>query len=346
MRSEEGRSRAAAVWLWAVAVLVFVMVVVGGATRLTDSGLSITEWKPVTGAVPPLSEADWRAEFDRYRQIPEYRFVNAGMSLEQFKTIYWWEWAHRFLGRIIGVAYAVPFLALLATRRIPRRLLPASLILFVLGGLQGAVGWWMVSSGLSERVDVAPERLTAHLGLALVIFAGLIWTGLEAWAGPRRGRAMPGWSAAAAGLLGLTFVQILLGGLVAGNDAGLVHTDWPLMSGRWWPSDYAGAGFWGTLAHSDAAVQLHHRLAAYILFAAALAVAVAAWRRPSGAPVRGGAGVLAALVTAQAALGIATLMAAVPLGLGALHQAGAVLVLGAAVLLAWRTRRGGTAKLS
>ena len=320
MRSVEGRSRAAAVWLWSVAVLVFVMVVVGGATRLTDSGLSITEWKPVTGAIPPLSEADWRAEFDRYRQIPEYRFVNAGMSLEQFQTIYWWEWAHRFLGRIIAVAYAVPFLALLAMRRIPRRLLPATLLLFVLGGLQGAVGWFMVSSGLSERVDVAPERLTAHLGLAILIFAGLVWTGLDAWAGMRRGRPMAGWSAAASALLGLTFVQILLGGLVAGNDAGLAHTDWPLMSGRWWPSDYAGAGVWGTLAHSDAAVQLHHRLGAYLLFAAALVFAAMAWRRRSGAPIRTGAATLAALVTAQAALGVATLMAAVPRGLGVLHH--------------------------
>jgi cytochrome c oxidase assembly protein subunit 15 len=341
MRSGEGASRATAVWLFAVAALVFAMVVVGGATRLTDSGLSITEWRPVTGAVPPLSAADWASEFEKYRRIPQYRFVNAGMSLEQFKTIYWWEWGHRFLGRLIGLVYAVPFAVLLLARRIPRRLLPATVVLFVLGGLQGFVGWWMVSSGLSERVDVAPERLTTHLGLALLIFAGLVWTGLNAWSGRRRGGAIRGWAVAAWVLLALVYVQILLGGLVAGNDAGMVHTDWPRMSGRWFPADYAGEGLWGTLAHSQAAVQLHHRLGAYLLFAAALAAAVLAFRSPAARRLRPAALALAVLVSGQALLGIVTLMHAVPLSLGVLHQCGAVLVLGAATVLAWRARRGG-----
>jgi heme a synthase len=334
MSKRDDRSPAAAIWLWAVAALV----VVGGATRLTDSGLSITEWRPVTGAVPPLSEQDWRREFALYQQVPEYRYVNAGMSLEAFKTIYWWEWGHRFLGRLIGLAYALPFVVLLLQRRIPRRLLPAAVTLFLLGGLQGAVGWWMVSSGLSERTDVAPERLTAHLGLALIIFMGLVWTGLQAWRGRSRPARRDGWTIASALLLGGVYLQILLGGLVAGNDAGMIHTDWPLMSGRWFPEGYAGDGVWATLAHSHAAVQFNHRIGAYALFAATLAFLAWTWRRQDGAVLRGPAGLLAVAVTAQAALGVATLIQAAPLTLGVLHQAGAVLVLTAAVLLLWRAR--------
>lgn len=326
------RSRATAAWLFAVAALVFAMVVVGGATRLTDSGLSITEWRPVTGAVPPLSQADWQSEFAKYRTIPEYQRVNAGMSLEQFKTIYWWEWGHRFLGRLIGLAYGLPFVVLLALRRIPRRLLPHTTVLLALGGLQGFIGWWMVSSGLSERVDVAPERLTTHLGLALVIFMGLVWTGLEAWRGPQVS-TRSAWRTAAAGLLALTFGQILLGGLVAGNDAGLVHADWPLMSGRLVPEDYDNGSIWMTAVHGPAATQLHHRLGAYLLFAGAIAMALAAWRGRAGQALRGPALTFAGLVTAQAALGIATLVSLVPLALGVLHQAGAVLVLLSALLL-------------
>ena len=336
-RSGPDRSKAVAVWLFAVAALVFVMVVVGGATRLTDSGLSITEWRPVTGAIPPLSQADWDSEFAKYKAIPEYRYVNAGMSLEQFKTIYWWEWGHRFLGRLIGLAYALPFVAFLLTRRIPRRLLPHTWALLALGGLQGFIGWWMVSSGLSERVDVAPERLVTHLGLALVIFCGLVWTGLEAWSGPRRRAPLDRWSVAALALLVLTFGQIKLGGLVAGNDAGLVYTDWPLMGGQWFPADYVAETLWRTLAHSQAAVQFNHRIGAYVLLAAALVFVWAVWhRRPAlRAPALG----LAALVLGQGALGVLTLVQQVPLTLGALHQAGAVVVLLAGLLLLWRARR-------
>lgn len=333
------RSPAAALWLWGTAALVAVMILVGGLTRLTDSGLSITQWRPLSGAVPPLSVAGWEAEFARYRETLEYRTQNAGMTLEQFRWIYGWEWGHRFLGRLIGLAYAVGFVAVLATRRLPRRLLPATVLLLLLGGLQGAVGWWMVTSGLADRLDVAPERLTVHLGLALFLFAGLVWTGLQAWSGPRRAPPLRGWSVAAAGLLALVFVQLLLGALVAGNDAGLVHGDWPLFSGRVFPSDYAGTDLRATLLHSRAAVQLHHRLAAYALLAAALWLAVAAYRRASGRPLRARAAVLAGLVVAQAGLGIATLWTGVPLALAALHQAGAVLILLAALLLLWRARR-------
>lgn len=318
--------------------MVFGMVLVGGGTRLTDSGLSITEWRPVTGAIPPLNDADWAREFARYREIPQYRALNLGMSLGEFQFIYWWEWTHRFLGRVIGAAFLLPFLAFLALRRLPRRLIWPCAGLFVLGGLQGLVGWWMVASGLVGRVSVAPERLTTHLGLALFLFCALVWTGLEAWKGPRRteaARARSGpWPWA---MLAAVFVQCLLGGLVAGNDAGRVYTDWPLFNGDLLPPDYAGDGLWGTIAHSVGAVQLHHRLGGYLLFAAALVYAVWAWRRRR--PERHEAAGLAVLVTLQAALGIVTLMHAAPLGLSAAHQGGAVVLLAVATAMTWRSRR-------
>lgn len=332
-RAAAGSAPAAAVWLGAVAVLVFAMIVVGGATRLTDSGLAITEWRPVAGAIPPLTGAGWAAEFERYRRIPEYRYVNAGMSLAEFQSLYWWEWGHRFLGRIIGLAFAVPFAAFLLLRRMPRRLVPRAWLLLALGGLQGLVGWWMVASGLTERVDVLPERLAVHLGLALFLFAALVWTALDAAAGERP--AGSGWSRSAGVLLALVFVQCLLGGLVAGNDAGRVYTDWPLMDGALFPAAYGESGrLWTTLAHDLAAVQLHHRLGAYLLFAAAWALAVSVWRGGHG-PLRGWSAGLAAAVTAQAALGVVTLLNASPVALGILHQAGAVLVLAVATGLAW-----------
>jgi cytochrome c oxidase assembly protein subunit 15 len=322
-----------------MAVLVFAMIVVGGATRLTDSGLAITEWRPITGAVPPLTEAGWLSEFDKYRRIPEYRYVNAGMSLAEFQFIYWWEWGHRFLGRIIGLAFALPFLVFLLTRRIPQGLVGRCWLLLGLGGLQGAVGWWMVSSGLSERVDVAPERLTTHLGLALILFAVLVWTALDAW----HGRAEAGrgrWAPLGYVLLGLVFLQCLLGGLVAGNDAGKVLTDWPLMGGELFPSSYGEkGGLWATVAHDLAAVQLHHRVAGYLLFAAAWAGLLLLIRQAALMRLRQAAGLLAAAVTGQMLLGIATLMAAVPIDLGIAHQAGAALTLAAATVLAWTARR-------
>ncbi|MBW3617560.1 MAG: COX15/CtaA family protein [Proteobacteria bacterium] len=314
------------------------MIVVGGATRLTDSGLSITEWRPVTGAVPPLSDAGWAAEFEKYRRIPEYRYVNAGMSLAEFKTIFWWEWGHRFLGRIIGLAFAAPFLVFLAARRIPRGLVGRCWLLLGLGGLQGAVGWWMVSSGLSERVDVAPERLTVHLGLALVLLGALVWTALDAWRGPAKG-AGRGAPVGAYGLFALVFVQCLLGGLVAGNDAGRVYTDWPLMSGRLFPAEYAHAdGLWRTVTHSLAAVQLHHRLTGYLLFVVGWAFLAFTVRR-TGRALNDSAAILAVVVTGQMLLGVVTLISAAPVGLGILHQAGAVLTFAAATVLAWTARR-------
>ena len=333
------RSVPVAVWLFAVAALVFLMVVVGGATRLTDSGLSITEWKPVTGAIPPLSDAQWQEELNKYRQIPEYQQVNRGMSMAEFQFIYWWEWGHRLLGRLIGLAFAVPFVFFLIRKEIPERLIWRCWVLLGLGGLQGAIGWWMVSSGLSERVDVAPERLTTHLGLALIIFVLLLWTGFEAWAGESRDRTPKGWARAAGALGGLVYAQSLLGGLVAGNDAGLIYNDWPMMNGQAIaPVDWT-MGVIRAFLHDQALVQFNHRLGAYLLLAASTAFLIFTMRDRAPVEVKAGAAALAGLVWMQALLGIATLIYRVPMALGVLHQAGAVVVLAAATWLVWRVRR-------
>ena len=267
-------SRPVAVWLFAIAAMVFAMVVLGGSTRLTGSGLSITEWKPVTGVLPPLSHQAWLEEFRKYQQIPQYRLINRGMTLDAFQGIYWWEWAHRLLGRLIGVAFVIPFVGFLAARRIPRRLVWRAWLLLGLGALQGLVGWWMVASGLEDRVSVAPERLAIHLGLALVLFCLLIWTGLESWFGPGRPNFDPRWRRPAAIVAGLVFLQIMLGALVAGDRAGLVFNDWPLMNGRIFPADYLeGGGVLRALLHSQAAVQFNHRIGAYLLMLCAAAAA-------------------------------------------------------------------------
>ena len=334
------RSKPVAIWLFVVAAFVLGMVIVGGATRLTDSGLSITEWKPVTGALPPMNAADWQAEFALYKQIPQYAQLNAGMSLADFKTIYWWEWSHRLLGRLLGVVFFVPFVIFAIRRELPRRLFLRLSGIFALGGLQGAVGWWMVASGLAGRVSVAPERLMAHLGLAFALLGLLLWTALDAWAGAARQTLPSPWGRWAAGLIGLIYLQILLGALVAGNDAGLVYNDWPLMNGALVPDNYAGATLWATLAHSQGAVQLHHRLVAYVLTGVAVVMGVAVWRSSYLAlTARWLALGLATLVVAQAALGIATLMWHAPLALSLAHQFLAALMLALAVGFAWRVRR-------
>ncbi|MBO9707533.1 MAG: COX15/CtaA family protein [Caulobacter sp.] len=334
------RSRPVAVWLFVVAVFVFAMVVVGGATRLTDSGLSITQWKPISGALPPMSDKAWADEFALYQRIPQYKLVNPDMTVEAFKGIYWWEWSHRLLGRLVGVVFFVPFVFFLVRGMIPRRLIWRCAAMFGLGGLQGAVGWWMVSSGLAERVSVAPERLATHLGLALGLFVLLVWTGLDAWSGSPRVEERSSWRGWALGFLAAVFFQSLLGALVAGNHAGLVYNDWPLMNGSLVPAEYAGHGFWGTIAHSQGAVQLHHRLMAYALFIGAVIIGVAASRdRHLQREAKISAYALVAVVCLQAGLGVWTLMSAVPLSLGILHQAGAAVLLAAATGFAWRVRR-------
>jgi len=334
------RSRPVAVWLFVVAALVLAMVVVGGATRLTVSGLSITQWKPISGALPPMNAADWNEEFARYKAIPQYVQLNRGMSLEAFKGIYWWEWAHRLLGRLVGLTFALPFAWFLIRQEIPRRLIWRCAVLFALGGLQGLVGWWMVKSGLADRVLVAPERLMIHLGLAFILLAGLAWTALDAWAGSPRVTVPSPWTRWAFALMGLIYLQILLGALVAGNNAGLSYNDWPLMNGALFPRDYAGQGLWATLAHSPAAVQFHHRIAAYLVLASGLTAAAMAWRSrylATGAKFLGAA--LGACVVIQALLGIATLMAHVPIGLAMAHQVMAAILLSVSTAFAWRVRR-------
>ena len=327
--------RAVELWLWAIALLVFAMIVVGGATRLTDSGLSITEWKPILGAIPPLSEADWMGVFEKYKQIPEYHLVNKGMSLDEFKFIFWWEWSHRFLGRLIGIAFALPLLVFWVTRRL-RPGLPLKLLsVLALGGLQGAIGWYMVSSGLSERVDVSQYRLALHLSVAMAILAIVVWFALD----ERRARLGGNTATADAKVktfakvvLALIGVQIVLGAFVAGLRAGLIYNTWPSMNGQFIPSDYwiAEHGIL-SLFDSHAAVQFNHRMAAYIVLAAVL---FHAWRivrgGGSGAVRTSGIG-LAHAVIAQAVIGILTLLMNVPLLLGLLHQGGAAIVLAIAI---------------
>ncbi|WP_244472125.1 COX15/CtaA family protein [Prosthecomicrobium hirschii] len=322
------------VWLGFVAFLVFAMVIVGGATRLTDSGLSITEWQPLLGALPPLTDAAWHEAFEKYRQIPQYKLVNQGMSLEAFKVIFWWEWAHRFLGRFIGVAFLVPFLVFAATGRIARRQVPRFVTLFALGGLQGAVGWWMVASGLVDRVDVAPYRLATHLTLACFIFAMLVWTALSldepASKTPAAARRRRGLAVGATVVTAAVFVQIFLGGLVAGNDAGLVYNTWPSMNGSFLPdAPLALEPAWRNLFENHGLVQFVHRIGAYTLFALALVQAGLAMR--AGGAARASGLLLGLAVTAQAAVGILTLLMVVPLGLALVHQGLAVVVLGIAV---------------
>lgn len=330
-----GGQRAVELWLWFIAALVFAMIVVGGATRLTDSGLSITEWKPILGAIPPLNEADWLSVFEKYKQIPEYHIVNKGMSLDEFKFIFWWEWSHRFLGRLIGLAFALPLLVFWVTGRL-RAGLPVKLLsILALGGLQGAIGWYMVSSGLSERVDVSQYRLALHLSVAMAILAIVVWFALD----ERRAR-LGGLPATAHQkvytfahiLLALLAFQIVLGAFVAGLRAGLIYNTWPLMNGQFWPSDYwiSEHGIL-SLFDSHAAVQFNHRIVAYIVLAAALHHLGTLMRGRASGIVKSSGIALAVAIIAQAVIGILTLVMHVPLGLGLLHQGGAAIVLGIAI---------------
>lgn len=317
-----------ALWLFAVAGLIFLMVVVGGLTRLTESGLSITEWKPVSGALPPMSEAAWADAFQRYQQIPQYELVNKGMSLDEFKEIFWWEWAHRLLGRLIGFAFFVPFLFFIVTKRVDRELAPHLAVMFVLGGAQGALGWWMVKSGLSERIDVSQYRLVAHLGLATLIYVYMVWIALGLW----RPAKMEGlvsqrlWLSAIA-LSGLVYLQMLMGGFVAGLKAGHIYNSWPLMEGALIPDGlFATQPAWRSLFEDMLTAQFMHRCVAYTLAVLVAWHLVACWRSGSS-QARHGATWLAAGIAMQIGLGIWTLLWVVPIPLGAAHQAGALIVL-------------------
>lgn len=326
--------RAVQLWLAFVALLVFAMIVVGGATRLTDSGLSITEWRPIMGAIPPVSAADWQEAFDKYKQIPEYKLVNKGMSLAEFKVIFWWEWGHRFLGRIIGVVFALPLVFFWLTRRLRDGLAPRLVALLALGGLQGAIGWYMVSSGLVDRVDVSQYRLALHLTVAFVILALLVWTVLSLSPASRDVRLVTvtsGQRRTAHILLVLIFLQVVLGAFVAGTKAGLVYTTWPLMDGRLLPE---GMGFYApwylNLTENHGVIQFNHRMLAYGLLALALWHGWRVWHSADDERLTASAALLAVAMIAQAGLGIATLLSvdgAIPIGLGLAHQGGAAIVL-------------------
>lgn len=328
-----GARRAIAVWLLVLFALVACMIIVGGLTRLTDSGLSITEWKPVTGAVPPMSEAVWQSEFAKYKEIPEYQLQNKGMSLAEFKVIYWWEWGHRQLGRLVGLGWAIGFFYFLARRQIPKGWTGRLVFVGALGGLQGAIGWWMVSSGLSGRMlDVASYRLATHLGLAFVILGVLIWF---AWQLQRsemdlfqaRRNKEQRYVMLATVLLVLVFVQILSGALVAGIDAGRGYIDWPLMNGQFLPSEsFDYAPFWSNFFENPALVQFNHRLLGYLT----LAVTLHLWYSSRGSAIvatrRAFVWVLAAVLV-QMVLGIITVLNAAPWQWAILHQLGAIIVI-------------------
>ena len=339
-------ARAVGCWLVAVAAMVFVMVVIGGLTRLTESGLSITEWRPITGVLPPFSEADWRALFAKYRESPQFLKMFPDLTLAGFKSIFWLEYIHRLWGRLIGVVFLLPFLWFWIRGRIPKGYGPALVGLFMLGGLQGAVGWLMVASGLVDRPAVSHYRLTIHLALAIVIYAALLWTALgllQRRGGLALARGNRGWARLVYTLVGVT---ILAGALVAGLRAGLIYNTFPLMGGALVPSDYWQSALgWINAFEKRAAVQFHHRVLATVTL---LAILYLWWRvRSEGPGVRRAAALIVGAVLLQYALGIVAILSfgqapppmAAAVTIGTLHQAGAMILVTAALWFAHAARR-------
>ncbi len=328
MSTSTARPLALANWLLSVASLVFLMVVVGGITRLTESGLSITEWKPITGVIPPLSEADWLSEFRKYQQIPEYQLINQGMSLADFKFIYFWEWVHRLLGRVIGLAFAVPLLWFALRRAIPTGYAPRLVALLALGGLQGAIGWWMVASGLVDRTDVSHYRLATHLLTALFILAALVWTALDlrqlAQGGEAPRATLSGFGVAVALIL---FIQLLFGAYTAGLNAGLVASDWPLMNGRFLPEPNMRGSLPHLITNDPFIIHFIHRWWAWVAVVALILLA----RRAKAAGGRPASIALHSAFGTQMLLGIATVMSQVNITLAVLHQAVGALVVASTV---------------
>jgi len=335
----KGARRGIRLWLVALFLLVVTMIAVGGMTRLTDSGLSITEWRPVTGAIPPMSEEAWTEEFEKYRQIPQYQLVNKGMSLEEFKTIYWWEWGHRQLGRVIGLVWAVGFVGFALARQIPPGWTGRLLLLGALGGTQGAIGWWMVASGLTgEKVSVASYRLATHLGLAFVILGFLGWYVLLLGRSEaelmtaRRGREAKLFGLST-GLMHFAFLQILLGALVAGIDAGKGFPTWPDMNGQFFPADafYVPDGeggslpVWHAFFENPGLVQFLHRMSGYLLFAFAVVVWLRG-RRSAYQATRAAFHQLMAVMVLQMVLGIVTVLTVAHVHVAITHQIGAVIL--------------------
>ncbi|HEU0097294.1 MAG TPA: COX15/CtaA family protein [Allosphingosinicella sp.] len=335
------RPRAIALWLLGVAALVFLMVVVGGITRLTESGLSIVRWEPLSGALPPIGEAAWGEAFAAYRQSPQYQLINSGMSLDDFKNIYFWEYVHRLLGRIIGLAFAAPLLWFAWKRAIPRGFGWKLGAILMLGAAQGAIGWWMVASGLVDRPDVSHIRLAVHLLTALAIFAATLWVALDLLRLARDGSAPPvRIPTPAIWLLSLLFLQFLFGAYVAGLDAGYAFASWPKMGDEWFPADAPMLEpFLRNFADNPILVQFIHRWLAFAVAAAALVLARGAWL----AGHRPAAGALAGAVTVQILLGIFTLLSGVELWIAASHQGMAVLLLAASLVAAHRLGEGARA---
>jgi cytochrome c oxidase assembly protein subunit 15 len=313
-----------AYWLFGMTILVSFMVTIGGVTRLTGSGLSMVEWRPLMGALPPLNPDEWQRVFDLYRASPEYDQLNYGMDLAGFKGIFFWEYFHRLWGRFLGLAFGLPLVLLLVTRRVPRGYASRLATLLCLGGFQGLIGWWMVKSGLSDDASVSQYRLAIHLGTALIIFSMLLWTGLDLTYLPSKrptGHTMCS--------LVLIAITILAGALVAGMDAGLLYNEYPLMGDSLVPIEYGEAGSWDVF-ENPASAQFHHRWIAALTFAAVTALGIKAYRR--GSIWLGGA--VITTVTLQFLLGIATLIHGVPVTLGGMHQTGAVILLGSTLMLA------------
>ena len=328
-------------WLFSVAALVFLMVIVGGATRLTESGLSITEWKVVTGVIPPLTDAQWMEEFEKYKAIPQYAQLFPTMDVAQFKVIFFWEWGHRLLGRIIGFAFALPLAFFWITGRLQGALKWKCLGLLALGGLQGAVGWWMVKSGLTGRVEVAQERLAVHLLLASLTLTFLLWlaVSLKPKAAEHLGAARARLRITSIALVVLTLAQIGLGALVAGLRAGYTYNTWPLMDGHFIPpfENLARLSpWWANLLDNVTTVQFNHRMTAYALFALALFHAIDLMRHAAGTSAVKRARAIAGLVVAQATIGIVTLLTVVQLHVALLHQAFAMVILAMCVVHARR----------
>ncbi len=333
-KGHSGARRAVRFWLQILFVLVFVMIAVGGLTRLTDSGLSITEWRPVTGALPPLSEAEWQSEFEKYQQIDEWRIQNQWMEMADFKVIYWWEWGHRQLGRVIGAVWALGFVYFALRRQVPVGWYGKLLWLGVLGGAQGAIGWWMVASGVTQGeavTDVASYRLATHLGLAFVILGFIAWYIMELGRSAsdlmqaRRAKESRQWGMST-GLLHFTFLQILLGALVAGIDAGRSYTDWPLMGGQWFPATaLTFEPLWRNFFESPGLVQFIHRVTGYVLFVFTVIVWLRG-RRSSHPNTRFAFNAVLSGMTLQIALGIVTVLYGAPAYIAIFHQALAVIV--------------------
>ncbi len=329
-------------WLVACIVAVVLAVGVGGITRLTESGLSITEWNPIRGVLPPLSTAAWAEEFAKFQRIPQAGTTHAGMTQTEFVWIYWWEWFHRILARGVGLVFALPYVLLLWRRRIPRPLLPRLTALPLLTLAQGALGWYMVTSGLSERSTVSAYRLAAHLTLALAILAIALWT----WADlrPSHADATPvplRWRRAMAGLTAAVLVTIVSGAFVAGLRAGTIYNTFPLMGGQWVPPGYLQpGGWWANAFENPIAAQFHHRVLAVSTGLAALVLAWGAGRAALSGRVRRAVRLTGVVAVTQVALGIATLLLAVPVLLGALHQLTGVALFSAALLALHATRRG------